>query len=71
MPKTKRRFAESDLPYLVRPDDLRALGINPDPYLRCGDSQQGGWSAYMLDREKDAALIQRLQAKHSPHGTMQ
>jgi hypothetical protein len=61
-----------DLPYLVSPDDLRALQIEPDLYFKTGSNGgRGGWAGWMLDRKKDAALIERLQSMREPHGTRQ
>jgi hypothetical protein len=57
------------MPYLVDPEHLRALKIDPGPYLK--SSSVGGWVGWMLDREKDAALIARLQSMREPHGTVQ
>jgi hypothetical protein len=70
MPKPKQRIPD-DMPYLVSPDDLRALGIDPDLYFKSGSNKRNSWAGWMLDRKKDAALIARLQSKHEPHGTMQ
>jgi hypothetical protein len=49
---------------LVNPDDLQALGIDPDTCLKC-------FGTGALDRKKDKALIARLQPMHEPHGTVQ
>jgi hypothetical protein len=59
-------------PYLVDPDQLRALGIDPDPYLKSG-SHKGGpdWAGWMLDRKRDAALIARLESMREQHRTVQ
>jgi hypothetical protein len=56
-------------PYLVDPEDLRTLQIDPGPYLK--SSSVGGPVGWMLDRKKDAALIERLQLMHEPHWTLQ
>jgi hypothetical protein len=67
---SKRNLSSENmaLPYLVCPDDLRALEIDPNIYLTSFGSNAAGWA---LDRKKDAALIRRLQSMHEPHGTMQ
>jgi hypothetical protein len=61
----------TDTPYLVDPNELEALGVDPEPYFKSGHSSRGGWAGYMLDRKKDAALIERLQSMHEQHGTVQ
>jgi hypothetical protein len=61
----------SDLPYLVDPRDLQALGIDPDVYFKFGSNKHNSWAGWILDREKDAALIERLQSMRDPHGTRQ
>jgi len=58
--KPLMKSKKDKLPYLVDPDHLRALQIDPDVYLK--SSPVGGWVAWMLDRKKDAALIERLQS---------
>jgi hypothetical protein len=58
-------------PYLVNPAELEALGIDPDHYFKSGETKDGGWYGWMLDRTKDAALIARLQAMQEPHRTVQ
>jgi len=55
-------------PYWVNPDDLTALGIDPDLYLKSG---RPGWLGYVLDRKKDAALIARLETMREQHATKQ
>ena len=67
--KPLMKSKKDKLPYLVDPDHLRALQIDPDVYLK--SSPVGGWVAWMLDRKKDAALIERLQSMREPHGTVQ
>jgi hypothetical protein len=62
-----KELADIGAPYLVAPEDLEALGVDPDPYLRSG----GGGAGWMLDRKNDAALIERLQSMAEPHGTVQ
>jgi hypothetical protein len=47
---------EAGVPYLVDPRELVMLGIDPEPYLRT----LGNGAGYMLDRVKDADLINRL-----------
>jgi hypothetical protein len=66
-----KELAEAGVPYLVTPDDLRALGIDPDVYSKSGSNNRNGWAGWMLDRKKDAVLIERLQSMQSPHRTMQ
>ena len=63
-----KELAEVGAPYLVVPDDLRALGVNPDLYFK---SFGRGMMGYALDRKKDAVLIERLQSMQLPHRTMQ
>jgi hypothetical protein len=57
-----------EIPYFVDPDELTALGVDPDQYFRSGS---GGWAGWMLDRTKDAALIGRLQSINEPHKVVQ
>jgi hypothetical protein len=59
------------LPYIVDPDELDALGIDPDLYFKSGSNKRGTWVGWILDRTKDAALIIRLQAMQEPHRTVQ
>jgi hypothetical protein len=76
---TDEELAEAGVPYFVDPEELRALGVDPEPYLRShrvgideGAGVEMGYAAgYMLDRRKDAALIERLRQKREPHGTKQ
>jgi hypothetical protein len=66
--KSMEELAALGAPYLVDPDNLRALGVDPRLHLkRFGD----GGMAWMLDRKKDAALIERLRSVHEPHESMQ
>ena len=65
--KQRARVVISDLPYLPR--DLRALGVDPEAYFKCGSNKRNSWAGWMLDRKKDAALIERLQSMHEPHET--
>jgi hypothetical protein len=62
-----KELADIGAPYFVSPDRLKALGVEPDRYLRSFGSV-AGWS---LDRKKDAVLIERLQAMTEPHETVQ
>jgi hypothetical protein len=54
---------------------LKALGIDPKPYFKRGfyevGDEIGGIAGYMLDRKKDAALIERLRSMTEPHVTRQ
>jgi hypothetical protein len=70
MSKPKQHIPDG-MPYLVSPDDLRALGLDPDAYFKSGATKNSGWAGWMLDRMKDAALIERLQSMHEPHRTAQ
>jgi len=65
--ETHEKAQHIDFPYLAYPADLRALGLDPDVYLKSLGSGVG----WLLDREKDAALIERLQSMHLLHETMQ
>ena len=56
-----QELADLGVPYIVNPDDLEALGIDPEPYLKSGSNSGSHWAGYMLDRKKDAALIERLE----------
>ena len=67
MKRRTKKPQHIDFPYLAYPADLRALGLDPDVYLKSLGSGVG----WLLDREKDAALIERLQSMHLPHETMQ
>jgi hypothetical protein len=42
---------------VIDPDELRALGVDPEPFQR----EICCWLGYGLDREKDAALIARVR----------
>jgi hypothetical protein len=55
-------LAEAGVPYLVSPDHLKALGLDPEDYVRCGGDGRRGWAGWRLDRKKDAALIERVRA---------
>lgn len=67
-----KELADIGVPYLVDPDELKALGVDSDLYFKSG-SHKGGWpwAGWMLDRKKDAALIERLQSMKERHGTVQ
>ncbi len=63
---------DAEAPYFVGADQLRALGIDPDPYFACLSTHGGGaLCGHMLHCEKDAELIQRLQSMRDPHTGMQ
>jgi hypothetical protein len=47
---------EAGAPYLVDPNELMTLGLDPAQYLRT----IGNGAGYMLDRVKDADIIERL-----------
>jgi hypothetical protein len=47
---------EAGVPYLVGQDELVMLGLDPEQYHRT----VGNWTGLMLDRIKDADLIDRL-----------
>jgi hypothetical protein len=64
---SSKELAEVGAPYFVDPDDLHALGVNPSLYLKSFGSGAG----WMLDRKKDAVLIERLRSMQLPHRTMQ
>lgn len=66
-----KELADHGVPYFVDPDKLKALGVDPDPYFKSGSRKGGGWMGWILDRKKDAALIQRLQSMNEQHGTVQ
>ena len=68
---SQKELTDNGVPYFVSPDDLRALQIDPDLYFKTGSSGRRSWAGWMLDRKKDAALIERLQSMHSLHITMQ
>jgi hypothetical protein len=69
--KSLKELTDHGIPYFVSPDDLRALQIEPDLYFKTGSNGRSGWAGWMLDRKKDAALIQRLQSMREPHRTTQ
>jgi len=69
--KSPKELTDNGVPYFVSPDDLRALQIEPELYFKTGSNGRSGWAGWMLDRKKDAALIERLQSMHSLHETMQ
>jgi hypothetical protein len=50
-------LCEAGVPYLVDPDKLKMFGLDPEQYFRTS----GGWTAFMLDRVKDADVIARLR----------
>jgi hypothetical protein len=68
---SSKELAEVGAPYFVDPRDLQALGIDPFLYFKIGSANNSGWAGWILDREKDAALIERLRAMQLPHGTVQ
>jgi hypothetical protein len=47
---------DAGVPFFVDPNDLTLLGHDPEQYFRTS----GDWTAFMLDRVKDADLISRL-----------
>jgi hypothetical protein len=67
MKRKSPKEPSDDFPYFASPADLRALGVDPDPYL----TPLGSAAGWLLDRKMDAALIQRLQSMHEPHRTTQ
>jgi len=69
--KSLKEPTDNGVPYLVNPDDLRALQIDPDLYFKTGSNKHNSWAGWMLDRKKDAALIERLRSMHLLHETMQ
>jgi hypothetical protein len=60
-----------EVPYLVDPAELKALGIDPDLYFKHGTREGGSWAGWMLDRKKDSALIERLKSMTEQHPTVQ
>jgi hypothetical protein len=64
---TPLQLEEMGVPFFVIPDDLRSLGVDPDIYLK----SFGTGAGWMLDRKKDAVLIERLRSMREPHGTEQ
>ncbi|MBR1157346.1 hypothetical protein [Bradyrhizobium sp. JYMT SZCCT0428] len=68
---SRKELIDNGILYLVNPDDLRALQIDPDLYFKTGSSGRRSWAGWMLDRKKDAALIERLQSMQLLHKTMQ
>jgi hypothetical protein len=60
-----------DTPYLANLDDLEVLGIDPEPFRFNSSGRGWHWAGYMLDRKKDAALIERLQSMNEQHGVLQ
>jgi hypothetical protein len=67
MKRRTKKPQHIDFPYLADPADLRALGLDPDVYLK----SLGSGAGWLLDRKKDAALIGRLQSMHEPHASVQ
>jgi hypothetical protein len=67
MKRRTKKPQHIDFPYLASPADLQALGLEPDVYLK----SIGDGAAWLLDRKKDAALIERLQSMREPHATRQ
>jgi hypothetical protein len=66
-----KELADNDVPYFVGRAELKALGIDPDVYFKSGSTKGGSWAGWMLDRKKDAVLIERLQSMAEPHRTVQ
>jgi hypothetical protein len=70
--RSLKELTDNGVPYFVSPDDLRALQIDPDLHFKTGSNgRHNSWAGWMLDRKKDAALIERLQSMHLLHETMQ
>jgi hypothetical protein len=54
---------EAGVPYLVDPNELMMLGLDPAQYHQT----MGNWTGYMLDRINDDDLIDRLSTmRHRP-----
>jgi len=70
-PELIAELAEVGDPAIVSPDELRALGVDPDDYFKTRATATGLISGWMLDRKKDAALIERLQSMRERHQAMQ
>jgi hypothetical protein len=51
---------EAGVPYFVDPDELRMLGLDPEQYRRTIETSGGAMVGHMLDRVKDADIIDRL-----------
>jgi len=66
-----KELTDNGVPYFVSPDNLRALQIDPDLYFKTGSNGCSGWVGWILDRKKDAALIERLQSMREPRRTVQ
>jgi hypothetical protein len=67
---SNKELADKGVPYWANLEDLEALGIDPAPYFRDCMSCDQPWG-YVLDRKKDAALIERLQSMEEEHTTKQ
>jgi hypothetical protein len=59
---TPDELREAGVPYLVDPDSLKALGLNPDDFLYSQDHPGGGAAGWALDRTKHRDIISRVQA---------
>jgi hypothetical protein len=66
-----QELVDNDVPYLVNPDDLKALGIDPALYRMSWSGEGWAGAGWALDRKKDTALIERLRSMTEPHGTRQ
>jgi hypothetical protein len=65
--KRMQELAEAEVPYFVSSDDLRSVGVDPAIYLKVLPTVRGAMCGCMLDRKKDAVLIERLQSLQEPH----
>ena len=59
---TAAELREAGVPYCANPDQLLALGIDPNQYLRTMPGEGGVMTGYVLDRNEHADIIERLTA---------
>lgn len=59
---TVAELREAGVPYCANPDNLQALGIDPNQYLRAMPSEDGVMTGYFLDRTEHADIIERITA---------
>jgi integrase len=55
---TEDEMREAGVPYLVNPDILTALGLDPDEFLET----RGNMTGWVLDRAKHRDIIHRVQS---------
>lgn len=63
---TDAELREVGAPFFADPDELRKLGIDPEPFYVVRQMSNQTVSGHMLDRTRDREIIDRLHAMSIP-----